>query len=443
MATPLTGSSVAATYTGLLKTSDNASLSGTLKSVSDGGGTDSSLQLSTTAANIVGDFSVATSKLTVASASGNTQIAGTLGVAAATTLSSSLAVTGLATIGSTLGVTGATTLSSTLAVTGATTISSTLLVTGNISTGGAGNIIIGSNLSVYGSITQTNAAASSSLAGNLSVGTNTALNTLSCSGLATFNGGVDIPGAVYFGDTLNVVGAATFSSTIAATGTISTSGNLFATGNLTVNGNSTIGNAGTDLLTVNANVVTFPNITTQNVDVDTDKVIILDSTGRLRASDSLQFVQTSANAPQCKQTAITTRSTIAASTSGSGTEVIAVTITPRSGGSKILVSAVINYSFSTSYSKNCTFRLTRNGTEIGTSTGMGIVGISSASYEDGEIEAINNVKIQFFDTGITTVTPYTYKIHIYGSNNMYLNYNVSAYSQQSATSTIVVQEFFA
>ena len=443
MATPLTGSSVASTYTGLLKTSDNASLSGTLKSVSDGGGTDSSLQLSTTAANIVGDFSVATNKLTVASASGNTGIAGTLNVTGATGLGSSLAVTGLATIGSTLGVTGATTLSSTLLVTGAATLSSTLAVTGNISTGGSGNISSGSNLSVYGNITQTNVAASSSIAGNLSVGSTTNLNYLNCSGLATFNGGVSIPGAVTFGSTLDVTGAVVFGNTLTTTGTIFTSGNLTASGNLLVNGNSTIGNASTDLLTVNANVVTFPNITTQAVDTDTDKVIILDSTGKLRASNSSQFVQTSSNSPQCKQTAITTRSTIAASTTGSGTEVIAVTITPRSGSSKILVSAVINYSFSTSYSKNCTFRLTRNGTEIGTSTGMGIVGISSASYEDGEIEAINNVKIQFFDTGITTVTPYTYKIHIYGSNNMYLNYNVSAYSQQSATSTIVVQEFFA
>jgi hypothetical protein len=326
MATPLTGSSVASTYTGLLKTSDNASLTGSLRSISDGGGTDSALQLSTTAANIVG----------------------TLNVTGATGLASSLAVSGLATIGSTLGVTGATNLSSTLTVTGATTLSSTLAVTG----------------------------------------------------------------------------AANLSST------------------LTVNGNTTIGDAAADLLTVNANVVTFPNITTQSVNAGTDKVVILDSSGNLRASNANQFVQTSSNSPQCKQTANKARASIEANTTGSGADVISVSITPRSGSSNILVSAVINYSFLTGDSQNCVFRLTRNGTEIGTSTGTGIVGIASASYEDGEIESINNVKIEFLDSPNTT-SAVTYKIHIYGSSDLYLNFNISGSVQQSTTSTITAQEYFA
>jgi hypothetical protein len=217
---------------------------------------------------------------------------------------------------------------------------------------------------------------------------------------------------------------------------------LSASGNLTVNGNTTIGNAAADLLTVNANVVTFPNITTQNVDTDTDKVIILDSTGRLRASNSSQFVQTSLNSPQCKQTANKARASIEANTTGSGADVISVSITPRSGDSNILVSAVINYSFLTGDSKNCVFRLTRNGTEIGTSTGTGIVGIASASYEDGEIESINNVKIEFLDSP-NTASAVTYKIHIYGSSDLYLNFNISGSVQQSTTSTITAQEYFA
>jgi hypothetical protein len=190
-------------------------------------------------------------------------------------------------------------------------------------------------------------------------------------------------------------------------------------------------------------VVTFPNITTQNIDTDTDKVIILDSTGNLRASNSSQFVQTSLNSPQCKQTANKARSSIEANTTGSGADVISVTITPRSGSSNILISAVINYSFLTGDSKECVFRLTRNGTEIGTSTGTGIAGIASASYEDGEVEAINNVKIQFLDEDITSVTAYTYKIHVYGTGDMYLNYNISGSTQQSTTSTITAQEYFA
>jgi hypothetical protein len=425
MATPLTGSSVASTYIGLLKTSDNASLTGSLRSISDGGGTDSALQLSTTAANIVG----------------------TLNVTGATGLASSLAVSGLATIGSTLGVTGATNLSSTLTVTGATTLSSTLAVTGaanlsstlavtsNISTSAG-------NLSVFGNIVQTNAAASSSFAGSL-----TASSNFTCNGNASFFANVSFSNPLTINSTLNVTGATVISNNLTVTGSIGSSSSisgtsLSASGNLTVNGNTTIGNADADLLTVNANVVTFPNITTQNVDTDTDKVIILDSTGRLRASNSSQFVQTSLNSPQCKQTANKARANIEANTTGSGADVISVSITPRSGDSNILVSAVINYSFLTGDSQNCVFRLTRNGTEIGTSTGTGIVGIASASYEDGEIESINNVKIEFLDSP-NTASAVTYKIHIYGSSDLYLNFNISGSVQQSTTSTITAQEYFA
>jgi len=430
MATPLTGSSVASTYIGLLKTSDNASLTGSLRSISDGGGTDSALQLSTTAANIVGTLNV----------TGATGLASSLAVSGLATIGSTLGVTGATNLSSTLTVTGATTLSSTLAVTGATNLSSTLAVTSNISTSAG-------NLSVFGNIVQTNAAASSSFAGSLTASSVTFSSTFACNGNASFFGNVSFANPLTINSTLNVTGATVISNNLTVTGSIGSSSSisgtsLSASGNLTVNGNTTIGNAAADLLTVNANVVTFPNITTQNVDTDTDKVIILDSTGRLRASNSSQFVQTSLNSPQCKQTANKARASIEANTTGSGADVISVSITPRSGSSNILVSAVINYSFLTGDSKNCVFRLTRNGTEIGTSTGTGIVGIASASYEDGEIESINNVKIEFLDSPNTT-SAVTYKIHIYGSSDLYLNFNINGSVQQSTTSTITAQEYFA
>ncbi len=430
MATPLTGSSVASTYTGLLKTSDNASLTGSLRSISDGGGTDSALQLSTTAANIVGTLNV----------TGATGLASSLAVSGLATIGSTLGVTGATNLSSTLTVTGATTLSSTLAVTGATNLSSTLAVTSNISTSAG-------NLSVFGNIVQTNAAASSSFAGSLTASSVTFNSAFTCNGNASFFGNVSFSNPLTINSTLNVTGATVISNNLTVTGSIGSSSSisgtsLSASGNLTVNGNTTIGNADTDLLTVNANVITFPNITTQNVDTDTDKVIILDSTGRLRASNSSQFVQTSLNSPQCKQTANKARASIEANTTGSGADVISVSITPRSGSSNILVSAVINYSFLTGDSKNCVFRLTRNGTEIGTSTGTGIVGIASASYEDGEIESINNVKIEFLDSP-NTASAVTYKIHIYGSSDLYLNFNISGSVQQSTTSTITAQEYFA
>lgn len=64
---------------------------------------------------VTGDFSVNTNKFTVAASSGNTAIAGTLGVTGAATLSSTLAVTGDATLSTHLFMNGATLPSSTSA----------------------------------------------------------------------------------------------------------------------------------------------------------------------------------------------------------------------------------------------------------------------------------------------------------------------------------------
>ena len=58
------------------------------------------------------DFKIATNKFTVAVASGNTSVGGTLGVTGAATLSSTISVSGAATLSSTLGVTGESTLAS-------------------------------------------------------------------------------------------------------------------------------------------------------------------------------------------------------------------------------------------------------------------------------------------------------------------------------------------
>jgi len=82
----------------------------------------------TGAAGVDGDFDVATNKLTVAAATGNTVVGGTLTVTNGTTLSSTLGVTGAATLSSSLGVTGATTVS-TLTGTGDATFSGTGQVT--------------------------------------------------------------------------------------------------------------------------------------------------------------------------------------------------------------------------------------------------------------------------------------------------------------------------
>ena len=439
MGTALTGSTVASTYTGLLKTTDSATLTSSLKAICDGSGTDSALQLSTQAVNTSGDFSVATSKLTVASASGNTAVAGTLGVTGATTLSS------------TLGVTGATTLAS-VAVTGAATAAS-VATTGNISTS-AGTI------TSYGAISQTQAGQNNSLAGNLAVTGN-----LNVTGVTTLSGNVSLPGNLAVtGDfavntnkfnvaassgntlvagTLGVTGT-TSVATINASGNASITGTLGVTaattlGDLSTTGNTVIGNAGTDLLTINSDNITVPNLTPVTLDQANDKLLILDATDskvRLAAPSY----------PQCVQQVADDRYNYTGSVTAPGTEITSLTksITPKTLSSKVLVSIVLNYSCYTNASQFILFRLTRNGTEIGTSIGSGQTGIASGSYEDGEVNAINNTKIEFFDSPSST-SAVTYKINIYSplsAQPLFLNYAVSGTSN-STISTMTLQEYFA
>ena len=58
MGTSLSGLTPATTFDGLLKTSDNEPLDGTLKTISDGSGVDSALQLSNSALQVNGDLNV-------------------------------------------------------------------------------------------------------------------------------------------------------------------------------------------------------------------------------------------------------------------------------------------------------------------------------------------------------------------------------------------------
>jgi len=254
MGTPLTGSSVASTYSSLLKTTDSTTFSTTLKTICDGAGNNSSFQLASTSAaflatldiagntTLAGNFTVATNKFIVASATGNTTVGGTLAVAAATTLST------------------------TLAVTGAVTMSSTLAVSSNISTSGG-------NISVYGNIVQSNAGASSSIAGAFTVG-----------GATVFNGGVTFNSSTSFTSALTVNGitnSGALNSTGAATigtvggvtlGQTAINSSVTVSGPSTFNGNTVIGDAAVDTVTVGAATVTFTNLpekTTAIVAADT------------------------------------------------------------------------------------------------------------------------------------------------------------------------------
>jgi hypothetical protein len=401
MGTPLTGSSVASTYTGLLKNSDNSTVGATLKAISDGSGNDSALQISNVAVNTTGDFSVATNKLTVASASGNTAVAGTLAVTGATSLSS-LITSGAATIGGALNVTGATTLT--------------------------GNLTVPGNLAVTGTSTLTGATA---VTGTLGV---TGASTLASVG---------------------VTGAATVGTTLGVTG------NTTLAGDLAANGNTTLGNAGTDTLTLNSDNITAPNISTVTVDLAADKVLITDTSdgSKVKVVTASSLGINATTAPQVKQTlyqdSTAGGSPFVATSAGSGTEitVLTTTITPRSTGSTVLVTIAVNYS-GTNINYGA-FRITRNGTEIGSNNiGSSLYGIAPfTGIGPYSSEFFNSQFIQILDSP-SSASAVTYKIHLYATGatfpSMWVNKTyqdvLSGTNSSSAarvSSSMILQEYFA
>ena len=418
MGTPLTGSSVASTYTGLLKNSDNSTVGATLKAISDGSGNDSALQISNAAVNTTGDFSVATNKLTVASASGNTAVAGTLAVTGATNLSS-LITSGAATIGGALNVTGATTLTGNLtvpgnlAVTGTSTLTGATAVTGTLGVAGASTL------------------ASVGVTGAATVGT-----TLGVTGVSTLASAV-VTGAATVGTTLGVTGATTLA------------------GDLAANGNTTLGNAGTDTLILNSDNITAPNISTVTVDLAADKVLITDASD----SSKVKVVSGTYFAPQVKQTfyqdSTAGASPFVATSTGSGTEITVLTtsITPRSTASTVLVTIAVNYA-GTNINYGA-FRITRNGTEIGSNNiGSSLYGIAPfTGIGPYSSEFFNSQFIQILDSP-ASVSAVTYKIHLYATGatfpSMWVNKTyqdvLSGTNSSSAarvSSSMILQEYFA
>jgi len=427
MGTPLTGSSVASTYTGLLKNSDNSTVGASLKAISDGSGNDSALEISNAAVNSKGNFSVGVSadKLTVASASGNTAVAGTLTVTGATNLSS-LATSGAATIGGALNVTGATTLT--------------------------GNLTVPGNLAVTGTSTLTGAT---EVTGNFAVNTNKFT-------VAAASGDTVIAG------TLGVTGAVTASGNLSASGTLggnalSINGNAAITGDLNISGDTTIGNAGTDTLAIRSDNITAPNISTVTVDLAADKVLITDASDsskvKVVAASSLGISATTA--PQVKQTlyqdSTAGGSPFVATSAGSGTEitVLNTSITPRSIASTVLVTIAINYT-TINNGQFGAFRVTRNNIEIGSNNvGSSLYGIApftglGAAYSS---EFFSNQFIQILDSP-ASASAVTYRIHLYATGatfpSMWVNKTyadvvagVNSSSAARVSSSMILQEYFA
>ena len=417
MGTPLTGSSVASTYTALLKTTDNAVLSGSLRTISDGGGNDSALQLSTTGVASTGTLAVTgATNLSTLSTSGNVSIGGALSVTGNLSVPGTLsstgnfsvntnrftvnATSGNTTVLGTLGVTGATSLSS-LSTSGAATVGTTLGVTGNFSVNSTqftvaaatGNTVVAGTLNVTGA----------SVLGSLSS------STLTVSGLSQV-AELDALSDTTVGGTLGVTGATTVTS-------------ITANGNATLNADTTIGNANTDVLTINSNNVTLPNITAATIDYSNDTVLIRDQndSNKLRSATMAQFF------PQCVQTIFQGINSYTAVNTGSGTQItdLNASITPRSSSSKILVTIVLNYFADNADSG--VFRLTRNGTEIGSnSNGSSLYGIAPVFQAAPNFTGITNTVISFYDTSPSSGSN-TYIINVFSAgaggsySTIYLN----------------------
>jgi len=246
MGSTLTGSTVASTYTGLLKTSDTGAINSTLKTISDGSGNDSALQLSTTSVNIAaasGNFTIATDKLTVAGASGNTVVAGTLSATGNFAINTNKFTVAASS--------GNTACAGTLTSTGALNVASSASIVGNVTTNGF--VILNGGYGI-----QQNSAG----------GTNNFAGPCNFTNLATFSGGIAFNSNVTLANNLTVNGTTTLNSvaalngnitlgdssadtlTVAATPTFSAPA-TFA-GAATFNGNVTIGSDATDTLSINA-----------------------------------------------------------------------------------------------------------------------------------------------------------------------------------------------
>ena len=250
----------------------------------------------TGAVGIDGDFDIATNKFTVAANTGNTVIAGTLGVTGALTASAGLTgdvtgnvtssgtssfngtaiianadINGGAIDGTTIGAGSRSTARfTTLDASGASTFAgltdtgTTTIANADINGGAIDGTVIGASAAAAGTFTTINA--SGAITGNLtgnSAGVHTGNVTgdltgnvtgnVTSSGTSTFTT-VDVNGGAIDGTTIGAASAApgTFTTIVGTGATVN--GNLSVTGNATVTGNLTVNGATTDVSTTNTQI---------------------------------------------------------------------------------------------------------------------------------------------------------------------------------------------
>jgi predicted acyltransferase (DUF342 family) len=250
--------------------------------------------------DVSGDTKINTNKFVVTAASGNTDIAGTLDVAGASTLTSTLDVTGATTLGSTLDVTGESTFNNNVLVKqGDTTKASIALSSGNIST--QGNVSADGSLYVNTDKFVVNGTnGDTTVAGELNVADDTKINTdkfvvTAATGNTDIAGTLDAAGATTLGSTLDVTGESTFNNNVLvkqgdttkasialSSGNISTQGNVSANGSLYVNTDKFVvnGTQGDTTIAGELNVA-------DDTKINTDKFVVTAASGNTDIAGTL------------------------------------------------------------------------------------------------------------------------------------------------------------
>jgi len=338
-------------------------------------------------------------------------------------------------------------------MTGNLSVPGTLSSTGNFAvntnkftvTSASGNTAVAGTLDSAGDFkvatnkfTVAAATGNTAVAGTLGVTGASNLSTLNVSGLSQL-AELDALSDTTVGGTLVVTGATTLSS-------------VTASGNATLNANTTLGDAGTDTLTINSDNVTLPNVSSATIDFANDTLLIRDNS----ASNKVRTATMAQITPQCVQTIYQSIQSYTAVNTGPGTEISVLTtsITPRSSGSKLLITIVLNYCMFQGH--RGVFRLTRNGTEIGSNLeGASLYGIAPVYQATAGFDGITNTVIQFYDTSPVAGLN-TYKINVFsaGAGSIFtvleLNRNLddvgngpNNFDRARTSSTMTIQEFLA
>jgi hypothetical protein len=245
--------------------------------------------------------------------------------------------------------------------------------------------------------------------------------------------------------------------------TLGVTGNATLAANLTVNGDTTLGSAPADLVVILSDQITVPNILSATIDLAADKVLITDAndSSKVKVVPASSLGISATTAPQVKQTlyqdSTAGGSPFVATSAGSGTEITVLTtsITPRSTASTVLVTIAINVGVSGILSYGA-FRITRNGTEIGSnnvgSLLYGIAPLNSTGSTSGSV--FTSQFIQILDSP-ASASAVTYKIHLYATGptnfpSIWVNRTlqdvtngVNADSLARTSSSMILQEYFA